>query len=129
MSTKGSAAKKALLVEDDPPLRKLVKSYLELSQFVVNEQPDGRKAMAALKESTFDLIVLDLMLPESSGYDVLEFIRKEGMGQVPVLMMSARGLPEDRAHAEELGVALYLIKPFTRADFTRAVRAVLESKK
>ena len=69
------------------------------------------------------------MLPESSGYDVLEFLRKEGMGKTPVLMMSARSLPEDRAQAEELGATLYLIKPFTRADFTKAVKAVLETRK
>jgi DNA-binding response OmpR family regulator len=119
-------SKLALVVEDDPPLRKMVRGYLELIKYQVSEASDGRKAMAALREQKFDLVVLDLMLPESSGYDVLEFIRKEGMSATPVLMMSARSLPEDRAHAEELGARLYLIKPFTRAEFTRAVRAVTE---
>jgi DNA-binding response OmpR family regulator len=118
--------KLALLVEDDPSLRKLVRGYLELIRFSVAEAADGGKAMSALKEQKFDLVVLDLMLPESSGYDVLEFIRKEGKTEAPVVMMSARSLPEDRAHAEELGARLYLIKPFTRAEFTRAVRAVTE---
>lgn len=118
--------KQALVVEDDPPLRKMVRGYLELQKYGVAEASDGRKAMAALREQKFDLLVLDLMLPESSGYDVLEFIRKEGMTGTPVLMMSARSLPEDRAQAEELGARLYLIKPFTRAEFTRAVRAVTE---
>ncbi len=118
--------KLALVVEDDPPLRKMVRGYLELIKYQVSEASDGRKAMAALREQKFDLVVLDLMLPESSGYDVLEFIRKEEMSSTPVLMMSARSLPEDRAHAEELGARLYLIKPFTRAEFTRAVRAVTE---
>jgi DNA-binding response OmpR family regulator len=121
-----TGARQALVVEDDPPLRKMVRGYLELIKYAVAEASDGRKAMAALREQKFDLVVLDLMLPESSGYDVLEFIRKEGLTQTPVLMMSARSLPEDRAHAEELGARLYLIKPFTRAEFTRAVRAVTE---
>ncbi len=116
----------ALLVEDDPPLRRLVRGHLELIKYTVFEVPDGRKAMSALKEQSFGLVVLDLMLPESSGYDVLEFMRAEGKISTPVLMMSARSLPEDRAHAEELGARLYLIKPFTRAEFTRAVRAVTE---
>jgi two-component system chemotaxis response regulator CheY len=120
--------KRALLVEDDPSLRKLVRGYLELIKFAVSEASDGRKAMSALQEQPYDLVVLDLMLPESSGYDVLEFIRKEGKTQTPVLMMSARSLPEDRAHAEELGARLYLIKPFTRAEFTRAVQAVTEGR-
>jgi DNA-binding response OmpR family regulator len=119
-------SKHALVVEDDPPLRKMVRGYLEIIKYAVSEASDGRKAMAALREQKFDLIVLDLMLPESSGYDVLEFLRKENMGSTPVLMMSARSLPEDRAHAEELGARLYLIKPFTRSEFTRAVRAVME---
>lgn len=120
--------KLALLVEDDPPLRRLVAGYLKLLAFQVIEAADGKKAMTALAEQRYDLICLDLMLPESSGYDVLEFIRTEGMGTCPVLMMSARSLPEDRAQAEELGATLYLIKPFTRSDFTRAVKAVLEVK-
>ena len=118
--------KTALLVEDDPPLRKLVAGYLKILNFAVAEAADGKKAMAALSEQKYDLICLDLMLPESSGYDVLEFIRKQGLAKTPVLMMSARSLPEDRAQAEELGATLYLIKPFSRSDFTRAVKAVLE---
>ncbi|MBL8956700.1 MAG: response regulator [Myxococcaceae bacterium] len=108
----------------------MVRGYLELLKYQVAEASDGRKAMAALREQKFELIVLDLMLPESSGYDVLEFLRGEAQkanaSLTPVLMMSARSLPEDRAHAEELGARLYLIKPFTRAEFTRAVRAVTE---
>src|SRR4051794_15661604 len=119
----------ALLVEDDPPLRKLVAGYLKLLTFEVSEAADGNKAMEALKGQTYDIICLDLMLPESSGYDVLEFLRREGMGKTPVLMMSARSLPEDRAQAEELGATLYLIKPFTRSDFTKAVKAVMETRK
>ncbi|MBX7115884.1 MAG: response regulator [Myxococcaceae bacterium] len=129
MVAKGnSVAKTALLVEDDPPLRKLVHGYLKLLKFEVTEVPDGRRAMGALKEHKFDLIVLDLMLPESSGYDVLEYLQKQGGVTTPVLMMSARSLPEDRAHAEELGARLYLIKPFTRADFSKAVASVVEAR-
>ena len=129
MASKVTAVpKSALLVEDDPPLRKLVAGYLKLLHFAVVEAADGNKAMTALGQQPYDLICLDLMLPESSGYDVLEFIRKQGLKRVPVLMMSARSLPEDRAQAEELGATLYLIKPFTRSEFSRAVTAVLEQK-
>src|SRR4051794_40092407 len=121
--------RQALLVEDDPPLRKLITGYLKLLNFTVVEVADGRKAMTALGEQAYDLVCLDLMLPESSGYDVLEFMRKEGNTNTRVLMMSARSLPEDRAQAEELGALLYLIKPFSRADFSKAVRAVMEVAK
>lgn len=129
MGSKGNVVPKtALLVEDDPPLRKLVSGYLKLMKFAVTEVPDGRRAMGALKEGKFDLIVLDLMLPESSGYDVLEYLQSQTGVTTPVLMMSARSLPEDRAHAEELGARLYLIKPFTRADFSKAVATVVEAR-
>jgi len=116
----------ALLVEDDPSLRKLVKGYLGLLDFEVVEAPDGRRAMAALKQASFSLVVLDLMLPESSGYDVLEFMRTEALGHTPVLVMSARTLPEDRAQAEELGAKRYITKPFSRAEFTQAVVSAVQ---
>lgn len=123
-----SPARTALIVEDDPSLRKLVTQLLKVMNFTVSEVPDGAKAMVALKETTVDLVVLDLNLPESSGFDVLEFIRKEVATKPPILMMSARGLPEDRALAIELGAALYLKKPFTHSEFTQSVRTVLEGK-
>ena len=119
-------AKRALVVEDDAALRKMVKGYLEMMKYQVLEAGDGKKAMSALRETDFALVVLDLMLPESSGFDVLEFMHANGKTNIPVMMMSARAFPEDRAHAEELGARLYLIKPFTRAEFTRAVQAVTE---
>ena len=120
--------KTVLLVEDDPALRKLVQGYMKVLGYTVFEVSDGKKAMSALREQTFELIVLDLMLPESSGYDVLEYLRAQGLAKTPVLMMSARSLPEDRAQAEELGATMYLIKPFSRSDFTKAVKSVMESK-
>jgi DNA-binding response OmpR family regulator len=121
-------AKAVLVVEDDPAVRKLVRGFLEAMGCAVTEASDGAKALAALDGGSFELVVLDLMLPESSGYDVLEAMRARKLTATPVIMMSARGLPEDRAHAEELGAVLYLIKPFTRADFTRAVKLVLEGR-
>ncbi len=122
----GNKKQTALLVEDDPALRKLVLNYLSLMGFDVLEAPDGRTAMKRLNELQPDLVCLDLMLPESSGYDVCEFMRKTpALQNVPVVMMSARTLPEDRAIAEEVGVNAYLIKPFTRAQFTQQIRDVL----
>jgi DNA-binding response OmpR family regulator len=120
---------KVLLVEDDPALRKLVKSHLDRMGLEVVEAADGRSALARLGEHAPDLVCLDLMLPESSGYEVCEFIRKTAtLKHVPVLVMSARTLPEDRAHAEEVGASAYLIKPFNRATFTTQVSALLRTK-
>jgi two-component system chemotaxis response regulator CheY len=91
------------------------------------EASDGGSAIKLLKQAPpLRMVCLDLMLPESSGYEVCEFIRaSEGLKHLPVLMMSARTLPEDRAHAEEVGVTAYIIKPFSRAEFSKQVHYVL----
>jgi CheY-like chemotaxis protein len=115
-----------LVVEDDPALRRLVVGYLNAMNFKVLEASDGRSGIERLKEHKPDLLCLDLMLPESSGYDVCEFVRShEPTRDLPIMMMSARTLPEDRAHAEEVGANAYLTKPFTRAQFTQQIKDML----
>jgi two-component system chemotaxis response regulator CheY len=121
-----SPKQKTLLVEDDPALQKLVKSYLDQMGVEVLVASDGQSAISLLAEHTPDLVCLDLMLPQVSGYDVCEHMRKTPrLRAVPVLIMSARTLPEDRAHAEEVGASAYLIKPFSRAQFSEQVRSLL----
>ena len=117
-----------LLVEDDPFARRLVKSYLERMGLLVVEAADGRSALRRLTEMVPDLTCLDLVLPECSGYEVCEFIqRTPAIRDTPILVMSGRSLPEDRAHAIEAGASAYLIKPFTRAEFTKQVDMLLRS--
>jgi two-component system chemotaxis response regulator CheY len=119
--------KQVLLVEDDPALQKLVRRYLDQMGLEVVTASDGQSALVVLKDKLFDLVCLDLMLPEVSGYDVCEHMRQTAqLKGVPVLMISARSLPEDRAHAAEVGVNAYLSKPFTRAQFTKHVAALLD---
>jgi two-component system chemotaxis response regulator CheY len=116
----------ALVVDDDPDIRKLVTAYLKKMGFQVANASDGRSAIKSLGEQKPTLLCLDLMLPESSGYDVCEHLLKTPeLKSVRVLMISARTLPEDRALAEELGVRSYLTKPFTQADFIRHVKETL----
>jgi len=117
-----------LLVEDDPFARRLVKSYLERMGLLVVEAADGRSALRRLTEMVPDLTCLDLVLPECSGYEVCEFIqRTPAIRDTPILVMSGRSLPEDRAHAIEAGASAFLIKPFTRAEFTKQVDLLLRS--
>jgi DNA-binding response OmpR family regulator len=117
---------RVLVVEDEPAVRKLLASYLEHEGMQVEVRADGRSAMQYLESATPDLICIDLVLPEVSGYDVCEYVRKTArLAAVPILMISARTLPADRAHAEELGVSLYLTKPFSRADLLKHVRQLL----
>ena len=91
------------------------------------EAGTGKAALAALQRITPALICLDLMLPEQSGYTrVCEFVRREPrLLNVPVLVVSARALPEDRAAAEEAGATAYIVKPFTRQLVTQTVHALL----
>ena len=116
----------ALLVEDDPTFRELIRYYLTDLGFEVVAMSDGRSALEWLKLRTPDLVCLDLMLPETSGYDICERIKKSPQKGTPVLMMSARGLPMDRAHAEEVGADAYLVKPFTRTEFINTAGKLLK---
>ena len=126
-----SAVKRhVLLVEDDPELRKLLRRYLEKLEFLVEEVANGRHAIQMLGKSCPDLVCLDLMLPEQSGYEICEFIRRSPiLKDVPVLVVSARALPEDRAHAEEVGASAYLIKPFTMKEFNEMVGRLTKLQK
>lgn len=117
----------ALVVDDDPEIRKLIGLYLERLGFSVTSANDGRTAIRMLDEARPSLLCLDLMLPESSGYDVCEHVQKSpALVGLAILMISARTMPEDRAMAEELGVIRYLFKPFSQADFAAAVRETIE---
>lgn len=96
----------------------------------VVEQPNGKAAMEYLKSGELkpDLVCLDLTLPDVSGYDVCEHIRRTpAIAHVPVLMVSARNLPEDKAYAEEAGANGYLGKPFTPEELEKRVRQVLKA--
>ena len=88
---------------------------------------NGQLAITKLDQARPTILCIDQMLPESSGYDVCEYIVKTPtLKGLPILMISARGMPEDRALAEELGVRQYLVKPFTQAQFVEHVRLTLE---
>jgi DNA-binding response OmpR family regulator len=118
--------KTALVVDDDPDIRKVLGAYLTRLGFAVSFASDGRSAIKNLDERRPSLLCIDLMLPESSGYDVCEYVRiTDTLKGLPILMVSARTMPDDRAYAEELGVKCYLVKPFTQAQFVAAVQETL----
>ena len=100
----------------------MVRRHLEAMGMQVTEVAEGRSAILHVAVHRPDLVCLDLMLPELSGYEVCQFMRSEArLRGVPILIMSARGLPQDRAYAEQVGASTYLVKPFTRRVFTSAV--------
>ena len=94
------------------------------------EASDAASAIDRLASCRPDMICLDLVLPDSSGYDVCEFIRKSPEhGTTPILMMSDRSYPEDRAHAAEAGADAFLAKPFSEKTLRERVEALLPHKR
>jgi DNA-binding response OmpR family regulator len=116
-----------LVVEDDPILRSQIKDHLEdEGQFKVLEAPSARSAYDQLAAVKPDLVVLDLVLPDSSGYEVCEHIRKEPRtSDVPVLVVSARLLPSHRAQAEEAGATAFMPKPYAKRELLKHLKALL----
>ena len=114
--------KQALVVEDDDKVRKLVSRYLERLGLRVLEAASASAAVTLLKRMTPDLVCLDLILPESSGYEICEQMRADArLSSVPVLVISGRSSPVDRAAAEEAGANDYIVKPLRWESFADSV--------
>jgi two-component system copper resistance phosphate regulon response regulator CusR len=113
-----------LLVEDEEKVAAFVVRGLEAERYAVDVAVDGRSAMELADEYQYDLIILDLMLPEISGTDVLRRIRRKD-SQVPVLVLTARDALGDKVEHFEIGADDYLTKPFAFAELLVRVKALL----
>jgi two-component system alkaline phosphatase synthesis response regulator PhoP len=113
-----------LVVEDERHLAVGIKYNLEAEGYRVNTAADGPTALRLLEEEAFDLVVLDIMLPGMSGYAVCKSIRDQG-SDVPVLILSARTLSEDRTRGFDVGANQYLSKPFDLDELLSRVRNLL----
>ncbi len=112
-----------LVVDDDPKIVRLVRTYLERERYVVITAMDGRSALRAIEESSPRLVVLDLMIPEIDGLTVIRRARE--LGDVPILVLSARGAVGDRILGLSEGADDYLPKPFSPAELVVRVRTIL----
>jgi DNA-binding response OmpR family regulator len=124
-SAESLAAREArvLLVDDDRELCQMLTEYLEAEHFEVQSVHDGAEALDELEDGDFQILVLDVMLPTLSGFDVL---RKLGAAyQTPILMLTARGDDVDRIVGLELGADDYLSKPFNPRELVARMRAIL----
>lgn len=115
--------KRILLVEDEKTIRDAVAAYLEREGYAVRGVGDGQSALEEFEKHSFDLIVLDLMLPKLSGERVCRTVRETS--NVPIIMLTAKGEVEDRIIGLELGADDYLIKPFSPRELVARVRALL----
>jgi DNA-binding response OmpR family regulator len=113
-----------LLIDDDVELCELLSSWLSQEGFQVRACHDGASARKALADQEPDAVVLDVMLPDGSGLEVLKQLRSEH-AELPVVMLSARGEPLDRILGLELGADDYLAKPCDPRELTARLRAVL----
>jgi DNA-binding response OmpR family regulator len=125
MAVTGRADRRPILVvDDDVKIVRLVRTYLERAGYHVVEATDGRSALAAIALEMPILVVLDVMLPEVDGLAVLRAVRRTD--QTPVIILSARGLVDDRIAGLTAGADDYLPKPFSPAELVLRVERILE---
>lgn len=115
--------KKVILIEDERNIIEAISFILSRDGWEVKTHSNGHDAMDAVRERQPDLVILDVMLPGKSGFDILQEIRDDAeLAATPVLMLTARGQQKDREMAERAGASRYMTKPFSNADVLEAVR-------
>ena len=112
-----------MIIEDEISIAELEKDYLELSNFEVEIEENGRKGLARALEEDFDLFILDLMLPDMDGFDICREIRDKK--NVPILMVSAKKDDIDKIRGLGLGADDYITKPFSPSELVARVKAHL----
>jgi DNA-binding response OmpR family regulator len=111
-----------LLIEDEPNIIEAIRFILSREGWSVDVHSDGRTAMDAIRARAPDVVILDVMLPNKSGYDILTELREDAAhADVPVLMLTARGQKKDRELATRLGVNRFMTKPFSNVEILSAV--------
>ncbi len=114
---------RVLIVEDEPKMAAFIAKALEEEGFALGQAKDGHEALEILMEGTFDVVILDVMLPGPDGISVLKRYRQRG-GKTPVLLVSARGHVSERVEGLNAGADDYLPKPFVLAELVARVRAL-----
>ena len=119
--------KTVLLIEDEPNIIEAIRFILSRDGWTVHTHSDGRSAVDAVRDKAPDVVILDVMLPGKSGFDILRDIRAdEATAALPVLMLTAKGQTKDRELAQQIGVSRFMAKPFSNNDVLSAVRDLVE---
>ena len=116
-----------LVVDDDNRIRELLKEYLEDNNFIVSTSIDSENAKIKLEQFTFDLIVLDVMMPGQSGFDLTKEIKKKL--NVPIILLTAKGEVENRITGLELGADDYIGKPFEPKELLLRIKNIIKKSK
>ncbi|HEV7276013.1 MAG TPA: response regulator [Devosiaceae bacterium] len=118
-----------LIAEDEPSIMESLDFILRRAGWSIVAVTDGAAALEAVRRHEPRLVVLDVMLPKVSGFEVLKQIRADGLTHaLPVLILTAKGQQQDRRIAEELGADRFVTKPYANADVVDAVRSLLGEK-
>ena len=115
---------KLLIVDDEEKIRALIQKYAKLEGHQVAEASDGLEAVERCRRESFDLVVMDVMMPELDGFSAVREIRKTQ--DLPVIMLSARGEEYDKIHGFELGIDDYMVKPFSPRELMMRIDAVMK---
>ena len=116
---------KILVVDDEFRIRQIIRKYAEFEGYEVDEAVDGMQAIQVCRKENFDLIIMDVMLPELDGFSACREIKKF-KPDTPIIMLSARGEEYDKIHGFELGSDDYVVKPFSPKELMMRVNAVIK---
>ena len=114
---------KLLVVDDEAPIRVLIRKYAAYEGHEVDEAADGREAVRLARASAYDAVIMDIMMPELDGFSACREIRR--FSDVPILMLSARGEEYDKINGFEFGADDYIVKPFSPRELMLRVEAIL----
>lgn len=116
-----------LVVDDEEMIRRLVAKYASYEGHSVDEAADGREAVQKCRTNAYDIVIMDIMMPELNGFSACREIRQ--FSNVPIIMLSARGAEYDKISAFELGVDDYVVKPFSPKELMLRIDAIMKRGK
>jgi DNA-binding response OmpR family regulator len=118
---------KILIVDDEQKIRGMIKKYAEFEGYKTDEANDGMEAVLKARKTNYDVIIMDIMMPDLDGFSAVKEIRKTK--NTPVIMLSARGEEYDRIHGFEVGADDYVVKPFSPKELMMRVAALIKRSK
>ncbi|MHC1720342.1 MAG: response regulator transcription factor [Clostridiaceae bacterium] len=114
--------KRVLIAEDEKEIRNIIKEYMSMESYVVDEASNGREALELFAQNKYDLILVDIMMPEINGWEVCSRVRKTS--EVPIIVISAKCQEYDKLKGFELGIDDYLVKPFSPKELLARIKAI-----
>lgn len=122
-----TSSRRILVVDDDADIQSLTRTVLERASYEVVSAANGREAIEAVRGGTFDLVLLDVNMPEMNGWETLRLLRAErAFSSLPVVMFSVKGEIRDKVHAMQEGAVDYIAKPFVVDDLVARIRRLLQ---